>query len=152
RAMPGQKAPLCSVSLILFVWLALAAAQSQQMSNFDRDRAQGVLQVIASDVRKHYYDPQFHGVDWDAKGREAKEKITKETSFNMAISHIAAAMDTLGDSHTFLLPPGHAYRHDYGWHYQMIGDRCYVIRVRPQSDADAKGVKPGYEVLTINGH
>jgi len=110
-----------------------------------------MLQVIGNDVHKHYYDPKLHGLDWDAKVAEAKQKISQAQSFNMAMSHIAAALDTLNDSHTFFLPPQHSYRHDFGWHYQMIGERCFVIRVRPDSDAAAKGVKPGDEVLTING-
>lgn len=69
----------------------------------------------------------------------------------MAMSHIAAALDSLNDSHTFFLPPQHAYLHDFGWQYQMIGERCSVTRVRPKSDAETKGVKPGDEVPTING-
>jgi carboxyl-terminal processing protease len=127
-------------------------ARSQQMSNFDRDRALQMLDEVAKDVRKHYYDPKFHGVDWDSKAAEAKNKIKKETSLNMALAHIAAALASLDDSHTFFLPPPRPYRHDYGFQMEMIGNQCYVSRVRPESDAEAQGVKPGDEVLAIEGY
>ena len=142
---------VCSAAFFAMIALFASSAWPQQMSGVDRGRAADILKVITSDVRKHYYDPKLHGVDWDAKIAEAKEKISQANSFNMAMSHIAAALDTLNDSHTFFLPPQHAYHHDYGWQYQMIGDHCFVTRVRPNSDAEAKGVKPGDEVLTING-
>jgi C-terminal processing protease CtpA/Prc len=128
------------------------AQQQPPMSSFDRGRAQDMLQVISSDVKKHYYDPKFHGIDFNAKIAEAKQKIDKETSFNMAMSHIAAALDTLDDSHTFFLPPQHAYKHAYGMQYQMVGDKCFVTQVRPKSDAEAKGVKAGDQILTIFGN
>src|SRR6478672_4729486 len=124
----------------------------QSMSNLERGRALDMLQVVTSDVRKHYYDTKFHGVDFDAKVAEAKQQIEKATSFNMAMSHIAAALDSLNDSHTFFLPPQHAYRHTYGLQYQMIGNRCFVTQFRPHSDADTKGVKPGDELLAIDGY
>jgi len=131
--------------------LASLAWTQQAMSKFDRDRALDILKTVGDDVRKHYYDPKFHGVNWDAKIAEAKEKIEKETSFNMAMSHIAAALDTLNDTHTVFLPPMHANRHDYGMQFQMIGERCFVTHVRPNGDAEKKGVKAGDEILTING-
>jgi carboxyl-terminal processing protease len=134
------------------VFLSLTAAGWSQISNLDRGRAEDMLKTLASDVRKHYYDPKFHGLDWDAKVAEAKEKIAKSQSMNMALSHIAAALDTLNDSHTFFLPPEHSYRHDYGLQYQMVGNRCFVTRVRPNRDAAAKGVQPGDEILTLNGY
>ncbi len=127
-------------------------ARSQEMSNFDRDRALQMLDEVAKDVRKHYYDPKFHGVDWDSKVAEAKNKIKKETSLNMALADIAAALASLDDSHTFFLPPPRPYRHDYGFQMEMIGNQCYVSRVRPGSDAEAQGVKPGDEVLAIEGY
>jgi carboxyl-terminal processing protease len=132
--------------LVAVVW-----SQQQQMSSLERERALQILQVISNDVKKHYYDPKFHGVDFEAKAAEAKQQIQKGTSFNMSMSHIAAALDSLNDSHTFLLPPQHSYRHDYGFQYQMIGNRCFVTRVRPKSDPDSKGVKPGDEILGLNG-
>lgn len=145
--------PPATGAFLIVVTLAIPCRpQQQQISSLDRGRAQDMLQTIASDVRKHYYDPKFHGVDWDAKVAEAREKIAKTTSMNMALSHIAAALDTLNDSHTFFLPPEHMDRIDYGFQYQMVGDRCFVTRVRPKSDAESKGLKAGDEILTLNGY
>src|SRR5215470_5314717 len=105
------------------------------MSSYERGRATDMLQTVANDVKKHYYDPKFHGVDFDGKVAEAKKQIEASKSFNMAMSHIAAALDILNDSHTFFLPPQKAYRHSYGMQYQIVGDRCFVTQVRPGSDA-----------------
>jgi C-terminal processing protease CtpA/Prc len=124
---------------------------SQQLSSLDREQTQVMLKEVASDVRKYYYDPKFHGIDWDARVAEAKEKIAKATSLNTATLEIAAALEPLDDSHTFFIPPRYPIREDYGWRFQMVGDRCYVTRVRPRSDAETKGLKPGDEVLTIQG-
>jgi C-terminal processing protease CtpA/Prc len=142
-----------AVTVCAIVSTLVASAWSQQpMSSFERGRALDMLQTISRDVKKHYYDPKFHGVDFEARVAEAKQQIEKSTSFNMAMSHIAAALDVLHDSHTFFLPPQHAYRHTYGMQYQAIGERSFVTQVRPKSDAEAKGVKAGDEILAINGY
>jgi carboxyl-terminal processing protease len=141
---------------LLFTWLAYLAvltalAQSQTMSNLERGEAQDMLRVVANDVRRHYYDPKLHGVDWDAAVARASQQIDKATSMETAFFYIAAALDTLNDSHTVFRPPIGYQRYDYGWEYQIIGERCYVTDVRPKSDAEAKGIHPGDEILTING-
>ena len=101
---------------------------------------------MAGDVRKYYYDPKLHGLDWDTKVEEAKEKISRVDSWNMAILEVAALLETLDDSHTFFAPPQDPMSQEYGWRFQMIGNRCYVTHVRPKSDAESKGLKPGDEV------
>jgi carboxyl-terminal processing protease len=125
--------------------------QTQQISSFDRGRARAMLDNISSDVHKHYYDPKFHGVDWSEKVAQTRQKIDKAASLNMALSDIAAALDSFDDSHTFFLPPSRPYKHDFGWKLQMVGDHCFVLRVRPNTDAAAKGLKRGDEVLALNG-
>jgi carboxyl-terminal processing protease len=131
---------------------AQQGASPRPMSSFDRERAQLMLQDVANDVRKHYYDPHLHDIDWNAKVQEVKAKIANETTLNMAFAHIAALLDTFNDSHTFFLPPPRPYHAEFGWHLQMIGDHCFIVRVRPNSDGEAKGLKPGDELLALNGY
>lgn len=140
-----------AIGCLAFCYLA-TLSWSQEYTSFQREQAEAMLRDVAADVKKHYYDPNFHGVDWDANVRETKEKIDKATSLNMALSHIAAALDRLHDSHTFFVPPPRPYFHDYGFQMQMIGDRCYATRVRLGSDAEAKGLKAGDEILSVNGY
>jgi len=40
---------------------------------------------------------------------------------------------------------------DYGWKMQAVGDAVYVTAVKPGSDAEAQGLKPGDEVLSVDG-
>jgi C-terminal processing protease CtpA/Prc len=110
-----------------------------------------MVDVLASDLRKHYYDPKLHGIDLDAKVREAKQGIDSAPSVDIAYTYVASVLEALDDSHTFFIPPPYPIKEDYGWRFQLFGDRCYVTHVRPGSDAEAKGLKPGDQLLTING-
>lgn len=139
-----------AATCMAFVCVA-GICQPQEYTRSQRREVQVMLQDVASDVKRHYYDPQFHGIDWDARVREAKAQIDSSDSLNLAIAHIAAALISLDDSHTFFVPPPRPYINDYGFQMQMIGDRCYVTRVRPGSDAEAKGVKPGDGIVAVNG-
>lgn len=111
-----------------------------------------MLQDVTDDVKKHYFDPLALDSAWDAAVRDARQKIDRARSINEALAYIAAVLDSLNDSHTFFLPPARPYRHDYGFQMEMIGDRCYTVRVRPKSDAEVKGLKAGDEILTIDGY
>lgn len=129
----------------------VAAVRAQQFSALARQQAEYMLQRVADDVHKHYYDPKFHGVDMDEVFAQAKQRIANATSMNAALLSIGGALDELNDTHTFFVPPPHATRQEYGWRYEVVGDRCFVTEVKPKSDADRKGVKPGDEVLAVDG-
>lgn len=146
--------PPSLVSEILLIMAALVGPSlaQQALSRLDRERAQDMLHVVADEVRKHYYDPQLHGLNWDANFEVIKQKVDKSPNMNIALTNIAAVVEGLNDSHTFFLPPAHVNQVDYGFQYQMVGDRCFITRVRPKSDAEAKGAKPGDEILSLNGY
>ena len=148
-----------SLSALLVLCLAAAPAalaQDEKEKRLDghlRDRALVMLNIIKSDIKKNYYDENFHGIDLDARFKEAEEKIKQQaTSLNHALGIIAQALIDLNDSHTYFVPPPRPSRVDYGWQMTMVGDKCYVSAVKPGSDAEKKGLRPGDEVWTIDGY
>src|SRR5437016_2908527 len=117
----------------------------QQFNDFGRERAREMLRNIAEDVKKHYYDPKFHGVDFDALVRQADEQLKHATSVTESYKTIAWALGGLNDGETYFIPPFGGSLVDYGWQMQMVGGHCYVTHVRPKSGAEDKGLKPGDE-------
>jgi carboxyl-terminal processing protease len=123
----------------------------RQMSGSDREHVRGMLRDAYENVKKNYYDPTIHGLDWDARYREYQEKIKNTNSLNQSMTIVAGFLDALKDSHTSFIPPPRPLRIDYGYRVQMIGDRPFITRVRPGTDAESK-VKPGDQVVTLNGY
>jgi carboxyl-terminal processing protease len=111
-----------------------------------------MLKTIKSDIQKHYYDPGFHGLDIEARFKAAEEKIQTATSTGQVFGIIAQALVDLHDSHTFFIPPSRTNRVEYGWLMHSIGDKCYIVAVKPGSDAESKGLKPGDEVVSVGGY
>lgn len=148
-----MRLPILLTLLILIATLAfrVSPAQGQHFSRVERERAEAMLQSLAHDVRNYYYDPKLHGVDWDAKVKEAKERIATADSLNSAILQIAALPEVLDDSHTKFFPPRDPIPQEYGWRFQMVGAHCLITEVQPKSDAEARGLQVGDEVLAING-
>jgi C-terminal processing protease CtpA/Prc len=138
-------------TLALFPLAVFGAEKTDRFLAVDRERVQVMLQVVTSDVQKYYFDAKLRGVDWNAKVAQAREKIAQAPSYDTALLEIAAVFETLNDSHTSFGPPSDPFPQDYGWQFQMIGSHCYVTEVRPKSDADAKGLKPGDEILSLDG-
>jgi carboxyl-terminal processing protease len=141
-----------TLSILLGAVFAFVAAPgwAQEYTKSDRELAAAMLRDADADVRKNYYDPKLHGVDWQQRVQETKKKIEAAQSMNAAVSEVAALLDTLHDSHTYLVLPPRTHAHDYGFQMEMIGSRCFVIRVRSGSDAERKGLKAGDEILAVN--
>lgn len=135
----------------LLVLLFAARAHAQPPLSASRDAGRIMLSVLESDVTKHYYDPAFRGVDVEARFKQADERIKRANSLPEILTLISEALMSLGDSHTFFIPPGFAARVQHGWTMQMIGERCYVVAVQPGSDAEAKGLRAGDRVLAVEG-
>lgn len=134
--------------------LALAGcgpAAGQSLSRFERDRGLQMLDVVERDIRQHYFDATFGGVDLAAAFDSARARVRRAGRVEELLTAIAQAPLELHDSHTVFLAPGMSYRADYGFETLMIGDTCRVTRVDPVSDAATRGLAVGDAVLAIAG-
>jgi C-terminal processing protease CtpA/Prc len=143
---------LLIAAFLAFLTITPITAQTQKVESKDRDRGQDMLRIIKEKLRKNYYDPNFRGMDLDLRFKTASDKIKEATSVGQIFGTIAQVLIELDDSHTFFMPPGRSYDTEYGWDMRIIGDRCYVTSVDKGSDAEAKGVRPGDEVLQAGGY
>ena len=137
------------VSLLVFCGPSLRSQQPPKMDSLTLDRSRGILRDAYENVKKHYYDPKFHGLDIDARYHEFDTKVRNASSLSQAFGIVADFLDGLNDSHTFFRPPSRPYRVDYGYRMQIFGENAFITQVRPGTDAEPK-VHPGDQVLGYN--
>lgn len=139
---------LAALVCLLTAFLPVSA---QKLSDFDKGRGHSMLSTIKEDLKKNYYDPSFHGVDIETRFQEADNTIKQATSLGQVFGAIATFLMRLDDSHCFFVPPNRSYRTEYGWKMLPIGNANYVVAVKPGSDAETKGLKPGDQVYAVDG-
>lgn len=145
--------PFFALAILMLLPLAAdSACQGQSISSFERERGRIMLGIVRDEIRKNYYDPNYHGVDLEASFKAADERIKQVGSIGQMFGIIAQFAVDLNDSHTLFLPPSRQAQTEYGWQMQFIGDKCYVVAVRPGSDAEAKGLHEGDEIHTVDGN
>ena len=125
---------------------------AQGLGPHDRDNARAMLKAAKDDLKKNYYDPALRGMDLEARFKDAEEKLQQATTRDQLMIIVAQTLLDLNDSHTYLLPPSRAARVQYGWDMQMIGDNAFVVAVKPKSDAELKGLKPGDQIMAVDGY
>jgi hypothetical protein len=106
-----------------------AAAGAQGRLGHDRELGKLMLRNIQRDIQKLYFDPTFRGFDLAARFAQAEEKLKAAGSTGQVMAIVAQAVLEIGDSHTRFFPPERTVR-----------------------AAEAKGLKPGDAILTINGY
>ena len=145
--MAGKTAGILAALLVISLPLG---AQAPALSNLQRDQAKQMLKALRSAMRDNYYDPSFRGKNLDQHFAEAAAKLDAAEALPHAYGIIAQTLIDFEDSHTIFLPPQRASLIEYGWEMRMIGDACFITAVEPESDAFAKGLKPGDRLLQVD--
>ncbi len=137
----------------LFILLVfMPTILSAQDINFEKSRMKDILSAVSADVAKYYFDPNLNGVDWNAKVAQTRDQIDKSKSVSQMITAIFALVDTLHDSHTVFLPPQRAVRTTFEFEALPIGDHILVKKVDKKGAAEKAGLKPGDEIVLLNGY
>lgn len=152
RNSPLYVRPLWAALTFVLSLAVSPLVNAQGLDRFDRDNARAMLKAIKDDLKKNYYDPSLRGMDLEPRFKQAEESISAATTRDQLMVIVAQTMLDLNDSHTFFVPPPRAAKIQYGWEMRVIGDSAFITAVKPKSDAEAKGVKPGDEVLSVDGY
>jgi hypothetical protein len=123
-----------TVLIALGLLLGWSRAEAQ-LGPLDRARAHDMLRMVRDDLRRHYYDPGYRGIDLEGRFRTADSLLDQAQTIGQLIGAIARMVLELQDSHTIFIPPSQTIKVRYGWDIQMMGDSCYVVGVAPGSDA-----------------
>ena len=137
--------------MFVLILLGVTAAKSQGFDSIERDRMKSMLKNIKGENLKNYYHPNFPGIEIEARFKKSEEKLGQVTTTGQALAVIAQTLVDFNDSHLYFIPPPSTLKVQYGWKYQMFGDKCFVTAVKPKSDTEAKGVKVGDQIIAIEG-
>ncbi|MCY4584857.1 MAG: S41 family peptidase [Bryobacterales bacterium] len=143
---------MCRIRLAALLLMGTTSLVGQGLQDRDRALGRGMLQQIRKDIQKEYYDPSFGEIDLDTHFAQANEKLLQAASVGQMLGIIAQALVDFNDSHTRFIPPGRVARTEYGWQMQMIGDECLITAVKPKSEAEARGLKPGDRIAVLDGY
>jgi C-terminal processing protease CtpA/Prc len=146
---------LCT--LLLLPQTLLAQVQINEISSptkakLNRERGLNMLDEIKSLIKENYYDKNFRGINLDERFKIAKEKVKTLDTNRQIFRVIAQVVLEFNDSHTRFYPPNRVHRVEYGFTMQMIGQNCFITDVKKDSDAEAKGLKPGDLVVGIGDY
>jgi C-terminal processing protease CtpA/Prc len=141
-----------AMSMALFLIDGVGSINAQSINATDRDRGHVILKTLKNEIKKNYYDPTFHGLDLETLFKTADEKVDRAVSVSQIFGIVAQTLIEFNDSHLFFIPPSRAARSDYGWQWQAIGDQCYVVAVKPGSDAEQKELLPGDLIISIDNY
>lgn len=152
--------PIFGSIFLIFIFIFgtcadLAAQDTEQKQKLssqakrDREYALEMLGEMEEILNEHYYDPKFRGIDLKTRIAAAKERV-KTLQFNWQMYRVLVQllMD-FNDSHTSLILPPRSDYFDYGFKTQMIGDDCFVVSVKENSDAQKQGLQVGDQILMM---
>jgi len=145
---------------ITFACAALAGSQPALTAEQKRLNLES-FDFIWSTIHDQYWDPTFGGVNWTAVRDEFRPRIEHAATMPEARSLMGQMLGRLGKSHFAIIPAdvyGDLDSHEdaggtrtAGIDVRVIESHAIVTAVEEGSPASAQGVRPGWEVLSIDG-
>src|SRR5579862_6299150 len=135
---------------------ANAKAHSKEETLSAKDRKE-VFERIWKDVDEKYYDPKFNGVNWEDVRTRYEPKVALVKDDEEFYNLMKQMVEELHDAHTRFNTPNewkNREKHQgvsLGFGVEQIEGKTVVNFVRPESEAESKGIKLGMVVQTLDG-
>jgi carboxyl-terminal processing protease len=155
---------LLGVGLLAALCAGVAPAQSG-LTPAERKLNVDSFEQVWQTVRDKHWDPKLGGLDWQAVHDELRPKLEKAATTDAARAVMEEMLSRLKQTH-FGIVPGEAYGEvsaatggdkpekstgGPGIDARVIDSQALVISVDPGSPAETAGVKPGWEIVRVEG-
>lgn len=139
----------------------LAQPVSAQAPSPDRMRMnQRVFDRVWNEVRRTYYDPHLHGVDWQAARDRYRPQALAAADDRGLYRALSGMLDLLDDDHAGAQPPASVRRQERLRQRRAVigftlareeGETYRVEQVRSGSPADEAGIGLGWRLRAVDG-
>ena len=118
------------------------------------------FEEVWTTVRDKHYDPTLGGLDWQKVYEEFKPRIDAAESMGAGRVIMNEMLGRLKQTHIGVIPfstyrdlseGGASGAYTPGIDVRILEGKAIVNCVEPNSPASAAGVKPGWEILKVNG-
>ena len=109
------------------------------------------LDALHADLKRSYYDADFHGMNIDSLYEVAKKEVVAAKTDQERFRAVQRFLETLQDSHTYFVAPGRVALNDYHFAIQFLADKPFVMGVDLGSQAYAAGLMRGHEIRMFDG-
>lgn len=150
-----------SLPIRTFAQSGPTSAEASEPPSRERARMNArVFDTVWNAVRRQYYDPDLHGVDWRAACETYRPQALAAADDHALYRSLSAMLDLLDDGHAGVASPAVARRQDALRTRRAVigiallrqdGDQWRVDSVRPGSPAADAGIQPGWLLLSVDG-
>jgi carboxyl-terminal processing protease len=140
-----------------------AVAPDADQAAPDRDRARmnaRVFDAVWDTVRRRYYDPDLHGVDWRGARDTYRPQALAAVDDRSLYRTLGQMLDLLDDDHAGAISPAQARRQDQARTRRAVmgvmlarvdADAWRIDAVRAGSPAEEAGIEVGWVLQSVDG-
>lgn len=116
--------------------------------------------IVWNTINERFYDAEFNGVDWSESRERYRPRIAEVDNDDAFYEIINTMLFELSVSHLGVVPVddpkqlGEAAvfgEGTTGIEARLVDDRLFIVGVESGSTAAAAGLRPGFEILSLNG-
>ena len=156
---PGSVVALFVLCLVLGAWSLAARTSHDDSSLVSTTTPEGRLAVfddVWETIQERYYDPKFHGIDWQAKRNVFRPVAARANGSHEFYEVLRQMIGSLKDAHTRVYSPDEKF--DWwnprfvtvGLAIREIEGAPTVIQIEPGSAAAKTDIRPGDVITKID--
>jgi len=136
---------------VTVLWVSSTLYPVKADDKYERGRMEDIMDVVAKDIQKKFYDPKLRGADWKAITEKARQRIRQSDHIGEMLAAIASVPYQLYDSHTYFIPPGRSAKVDYGFEAEPFAKDVLVYKLKKNGPAIKAGLQLGDKIVAIDG-